>query len=218
MLNSAKGKNTCKTHGKYRALIRSNIEADIPKQMKKLHKVHWLDVDTHESAKPLYNFLFSKIGQKWDNIYSELKRDLNPYENHVLKYHLGWMIKKVEIIDDIPFYNGFELTSYNGSYRSFYVDNDNILKISKIKHWNNVNHENKNEIKISDNYSCRRYNGIWYLFYCSYYKDAYGKKRELVHSKKQLNTKEIKHLQLNEGKVPSLELLKKLGFVNKKAA
>lgn len=222
MLSSAKGKKNHKTHGKYRALIRIDIEADVPRQMKKLYKINCADRSTHESVKPLYNYLLSKVGKKWDDTYSELKRDLSPYENHILKYHLGWMLCNVALINNVPFYKGYELISRNGSYLSFYVDNDNILRTARIEKRHSVNHDDKDEIKITDKYRFNRYNGIWYV--CLYeevmtdYLHMPKRKYLRLASKQQLNTKEIKQLKLNEGNIPSIDILKKLGFVNNKKA
>lgn len=60
-------------------LLSSNpeIEVDSFKGIRKVHKIHNDQKELNENLKPLVRFLHSRIGQKWDDVYSEIMKNMN---------------------------------------------------------------------------------------------------------------------------------------------
>ena len=149
-------------YGQVRALLdRQDPEEAISySPMRKLHK------DTkqlNENLSPLRRFLESKRGQRWDDIYSEMRQNINPgneVQNHILS-HLDNYVE----LDCVTLENGNVIRS-NGEnvpyYIKFYVDQSGILKENKRK-FNLKKKDKKDIITIGHMKEAEKIEGIWYI-------------------------------------------------------
>ena len=172
-----------------------------------------------DNLAPLRGLLKSKVGQPWDDVYSELcqrlKRD-TVTGRHVFLHLWDFVERDVEIIDGVP-YQKNNHQSPLGSYgwrHKFFVHPDTGL-LCRVKHDRT---QNKNDsvgegdrLKIDDYHEYRKLNDLWYLvtfedipqtsivtvtdaiLKVPVYRCRYGINVYAVH-KKQCNKKEIKFI------------------------
>jgi len=77
-------------HFKYKRK-KSSLEEGIFTNYKKeilSKKQHYHEIDT----RPLKNFLLSKIGKKWDDIYSEILKKIKPSDRWLIERSINWMV------------------------------------------------------------------------------------------------------------------------------
>ena len=75
-----------------------------------------------DKLKPLYRWLDKKIGQNWDLVYSDIKKEFDISTTpgrHVIEDHLLHSVARSELINGYPAYE---------SFRKYYVDENNILQ------------------------------------------------------------------------------------------
>lgn len=118
--------------------------------MKRIHKLrhgHGGAKELNENLRPLYRFLGSRCGKKWNDVYSEICSNLNKnsaVQLHVFQ-HLDHMVEKdTQIINGVVCDSkGKELYRFRNT---FYVDDDGILcslsKHPKSKYSYNRNAKN----------------------------------------------------------------------------
>ena len=78
----------------------------------------WNSKELNENLRPLYQFLDKSVGRPWDDVYSEIRTNINPtkaIDFHVLQ-HVGWHV-------DLHRHGTHDHRYYGG----LYVDDDGIL-------------------------------------------------------------------------------------------
>jgi hypothetical protein len=113
---------------------------DLPRKesMRKPYDWNWDRKSLNENLKPLVRFLKSKVGKKWDNVFSEICENLKldsaiqkHVRDHVFDYVKINVSKEDGKIFHLPKYYGKWTELWN---QDLYVDPDNgILKIYKVK-------------------------------------------------------------------------------------
>ncbi|MEM9213081.1 MAG: hypothetical protein AAGD25_01940 [Cyanobacteria bacterium P01_F01_bin.150] len=120
---------------------------------------------------PLRGFLQSRVGQQWDEVYSELSQRLDRNTvsgQHVIQHLWLEVYRYVEIIDGVVYskagadgwYGSRELGRWR---RDFYVHpQTGVLCVVNRKPRRAKPKPDKDVIKINDRYHYRKINGIWY--------------------------------------------------------
>ncbi len=121
---------------------------------------------------PLRRFLRSKVGQPWNDVYSELCRRLDRSTmagQHVLDHVDDYVERHVELIDGVPYYKSRRhLRLPNWSYLQLYVHPETgILCDTKDTLSQAIATSSKTEdldvINLDKFHQYHRINGIWYL-------------------------------------------------------
>jgi len=84
-------------------------------------KYQWANYD----ATPLREFIYSKVGQNWDDIYSEILKKIRKNRRYTIDYTINWFV----VLH--PIYNDFIPKNNRGQILidRLFVDMDNILVI-----------------------------------------------------------------------------------------
>lgn len=137
-----------------------------------------------ESLNPLRKFLLSKVGAKWDDVYSEIREHLDPkstIQNHIMQHLWHYVERNVTIDEDgRPYY-----LSYNGwqpLYRSKYRGTLYVHPLTGIllesppypkkpdrMPWG----YDPNKYKAPDGTDFIRKNGVWFKLVSSFVKWDY---------------------------------------------
>lgn len=136
--------------------------------------------------KPLYRYLNSKVGEKWDNIYSDIKKNC---KNFVLdKRNIDDLLdcvvcKDVRMVGGVPYETKHKLPiqSHGSSgYHSLYVNPDNGLLCRAPQYIRAVRKKN-NDVRVIDGLWYYSHNGIWYQVvfeYCTQRLKSWGHWRD----------------------------------------
>lgn len=87
----------------------------------------------NENLRPLKRFLKKSVGKKWDDVYSEIKSNVDHRKTigfHVLQ-HLSWNVAKDVILCNDGKFRQF---TYSSEYFGLYIDDNRILR--------NIEHKN----------------------------------------------------------------------------
>lgn len=220
------GKATSEPKGYNRDLDRIYKDEDwIEKEsMRKKWKKDWSGKELNENLAPLYRFLQSRVGLLWDDVYSEISKNIkldNPIQKHIIDHLKHMVYQNVVLENGIPYslqYGKHKI--YNGNFW-VHPETGILNYIEKRKYVYNVN--KTKIINIDENHQAHIVNNIWYsvevksfdrdkdiplrdillgtfyIFNSSlFYKleNKYGASNIYGVSKKQLNKKEIKKLGL----------------------
>ncbi|HEY9690617.1 MAG TPA: hypothetical protein V6D15_00250 [Oculatellaceae cyanobacterium] len=120
---------------------------------------------------PLRRFLRSKVGQPWNDVYSELCQRLNPNTiagKHVIDHLWDYVERHVEIIDGIPYSKPYWIsrTQLISSYRDkFYVHplTGILCTVEKSSRVSRQQDQPTNVVIIDDYHQYHQINDIWYL-------------------------------------------------------
>lgn len=108
---------------------------------------------------PLKKYLTSKIGQKWDDIYSEISQNIpvNSMQGHHLRDHVMGMVEtNISIVDN-------EVRDSKGDkIFGYYVDQNGFLRFNPYNRYKWKPKKNNNLKWISDTELFAKINGIWY--------------------------------------------------------
>lgn len=169
---------------------------------------------------PLRRFLRSKVGQPWNDVYSELCQRLDHNTmagQHVLDHVWDYVERYVEIIDGVVYrkaYQRYQLP-LDKSYRDrFYIHPENgiLCAAEKVPRKPKRQEQEKNIVIIDNYHQYRKINDIWYLItfadfppFTDHVKDvlkglihrsalAYGNRKIYAASKQQCSKKEIRFI------------------------
>jgi len=133
--------------------------------------------ELNENLAPLYRFLHSKLGQRWDDVYSEICENIrvtSTVQEHI-RVHIKQMVSTKIWIDDDgePWEMDGRLGPLsNTPYVKYWVDpRDGLLKLNNAKTYKQRNHEDwqkKREEQAAQTRSLpggielRKAKGIWY--------------------------------------------------------
>lgn len=189
---------------------------DQPKRMKMCRRnrqsacgdYNWKELT--DVLSPLRGFLRKSVGRPWDDVYSELCRNLDRRSVsglHVFQ-HLRWEVQTNTFMKNGQvwyYWRGGDSESPIHGSGDFYVHpTTGILcedknRISYRTVWREKQkRERVDKIKINDNQSYELIDGIWYHATYSWVEILPGTKNIAVH-KKQLNKKELCDLGLKNG-------------------
>lgn len=168
---------------------------------------------------PLRRFLRSKVGQPWDDVYSELCRQLDTKTmagQHVLSHLWHYVERHVESIDGI-FYSKsssvYRTRLDRSRYEQFYVHPETgiLCASAKIPRKNKQPKPNLDVVSIDGYHQYRKINNIWYLVTFADFPTSSDRAIDILHgqidhckaihingrniyavSKRQCNKKEIK--------------------------
>lgn len=128
------------------------------------HRKHgWNAKEFSERLGPLRKFLRSKVGQPWNDVWSEICKNLrndNVVQNHV-RDHVGWDVEQeVVMVDGKPMH----ATKDYGIYSPFYVHPDTGIlcetEKGKRRHWNG--YPKKFVPGKDEMHQYHVINGVWY--------------------------------------------------------
>ncbi|MBD2388598.1 hypothetical protein [Cylindrospermum sp. FACHB-282] len=119
---------------------------------------------------PLRRFLKSKVGEPWNEVYSELSQRLDASTmagKHVLDHVWGYVERYVELIDGIPYrqpYYGSQIELVSYRYTSFYVHPETgILCLAKNTPRKPKASHPTDVVMIDKYHRYCKLNEIWYL-------------------------------------------------------
>ena len=92
-----------------------NTKAGLTKKMRS-------DVQRGYDYTPLFKFLLSKVGQKWDNVFSEAISRLDKQDP------IFWMVKVNENLSDLRYGMYYFQCGESSKYSILYVDEDGLLQ------------------------------------------------------------------------------------------
>lgn len=164
---------------------------------------NWWDIErqAYPNTSVLKRFLKSRVGQPWDDVYSELsaiKEDICGYSiNDVLK----WLVEtSIRMVDGVP-HSIIGRRWYGQSFpvEGLYVDMDGILRYAPERTRRYSRKQDPNVIVLESMHQLNRIDGIWFEVW---YKiadtpDIYGKRQQVIQRKKTLSAKELKHYKLS---------------------
>lgn len=161
-----------KGHGRVR-----DIE-DLPRNqgMTRPHRMNWGGKELNENLAPLKRFLQSRVGHKWDDVYSEISENLkvtSAVQQHVRDHVSDFVVTKVAVDDDGELWGMRWGRPYKiGSgwrHQELYVDpRDGILKQTPAQprlasYQERRAAEFAHSVRVIDNTTeLRKHKGIWY--------------------------------------------------------
>lgn len=199
---------------------RKDVEAleDMPTKdsMKRFSWSQGLEKSSNENLNPLRRFLKSRVGELWDNVYSELREHINPastIQNHIMK-HLWDYVERNAIVDEKgqPYIlSSWNADGYTPMYKSRYGNSFYIHPVSgellepppapkkpPRKPWG----YDPDKIILTETTFLHRIKNIWYFVEKTEteFLDFYGRllKKESL-DKHQLNKKELKKYGISNG-------------------
>ena len=145
--------------------------------MRAPHVRHYGGKELNENLAPLRRFLRSRVGQLWNDVFSEICANIrltNTVQKHV-RDHIEQMVATRIWIDNAG--NPWEMDGNprllgDASYVKYWADpRDGVLKLNNAKTYNQLNQERRavqREVQLANNRSLpngvelRKKNGIWY--------------------------------------------------------
>lgn len=99
---------------------------DLPKQesISKKWKIHYGGKNLNENLSPLKRFLRSRIGQRWDDVWSEICEQLDngsAVKKHVKDHAIQYVETNILMVDGNPYYHSMSYKS--GGWRPLYSRN-----------------------------------------------------------------------------------------------
>lgn len=145
-------------------------EMNPPSGMRKIHKAVTREYkELNENLNPLYRFLNSCAGRKWDEVHSEMCEHIrldSAVQRHVLEHVDHFVEKDVIIINGEPYHSSrrWKLTSYRSrGPTEMYVDpRDGILKFQPRGVRYRFKHEPSVAMREIDTKTYCQKNGVWY--------------------------------------------------------
>lgn len=207
-----------KSHRLVRRAIKPNFDEDTAGHKEGMRRPYGRGYDYKEFSDllgPLYRFLQSRVGRRWDNVHSEICANLkgrNTQQQHILDHLYRYVDTNIAIDEDGKPYSKptrFRCYSPGLIYGDFYVDpRDGILRETKKYSWK---HRNRNkpekplmEFTDASGKTFKAIEGIWYEITITERSYSYIHERTLerVHciikteKKRQLNAKELRSMKL----------------------
>ena len=145
--------------------------------MRKPHVKGWNNKELNENLAPLRRFLVSKIGQHWDNVYSEICENLratNTVQQHVRDHIADFVDTKTRRDRHGQIWvDRYSPTLLEQSWRQMYVDPDTglLLRNPHYRSYTTKLRERAEQQRLKtletqrsypDGTELRRVNGIWY--------------------------------------------------------
>jgi len=121
-----------KSHGSKTLRTHRDLE-DAPSKvsMKGTYEDH---KELSDFLSPIKRFLQKSCGRSWNNVYSEIRQNLNgnsTMQAHVLQHVKSYVAQNPQFIDGKPFdIYGYEITTYK-RWTRFYVDEKGILRMAR---------------------------------------------------------------------------------------
>lgn len=83
----------------------------------------WIDLDFNDRLNPVYRWLTSKVGSRWDDVFSEIceKFDRRSLAGRHIVDHISWWVDDNKIVSRPRFF-------FWPSYWDFIVDDEGILR------------------------------------------------------------------------------------------
>lgn len=166
-----------------------NLE-DLPRRLSMRSNYRWNRKEFTDVLNPLYGFIKKNCGRKWNDVYSEIKGNINP--NGALAHHIIGHIKDmvyttpsyVKLITTKPYENHQGDPFYRKEYHLFHADTDhdagdygyarNFFYVNEegiLTRWDSKklkieyvypNGRKPDSIKLSSTCKLEKINGIWY--------------------------------------------------------
>lgn len=150
--------------------------------MKKRHKYNYDMKSFNENLNPLKGFLRSKIGKKWDKVYSELRKTFDSrsvINNHILEHLFQYVDIHAKLIDGRVMtmagqYSQRGYVPIKESFSDYYVcPKDGTLKVVNKQSYRTIQRQRKIErereaqktFRVVDADTHLRFiDGVWYVF------------------------------------------------------
>ncbi|MGD2181264.1 hypothetical protein [Lusitaniella coriacea] len=119
-----------------------------------------------DNLSPLRNWLDSKVGQPWDDVYSKLCRNLDITTlsgQHILSHVWDFVERHVVMIDGVPYRKERQTYPLGGWWERFYVHPETGI-LCRIPKYKTQKPETRDDIVDVDPYhEYRKLNEIWYF-------------------------------------------------------
>ena len=154
-------------------------ESAVKNQSMRSHHVrNYSGKELNENLAPLHRFLGSRVGQRWDDVFSEICENIrltNTVQKHV-RDHIQHMVStniRIDADGEIWVNNGSAPFRLSVGFSEFWVDPRNgLLQRNKdFGNWKRRNQEYlqrhlqeqmKTSLRLDDGTEVRKVNGIWY--------------------------------------------------------
>jgi len=163
-------KNSSRLKGVRRMLDRLTIEArDEGLLSPYLIKVRQKTKYFSDHLNPLRQYLRSKVGQHWDEVYSELCQDLDISTlsgQHILSHLWQYVERYVEIIDGKPCrkpYDRFSYRSFGSYYNQFYIHPETGILCEAVRSPKVIPPNSEDKIELDRTHYYYKLDDIWYL-------------------------------------------------------
>lgn len=144
--------------------------------MRAPHVRHWGGKELNENLAPLVRFLRSRVGQRWDAVYSEISQHLratNAVQQHVRDHLDDFVATRVREVNGELWVSDYGFRPLAESWRTFYVDpRDGILRenrsyrsrMSRLREQREAERAQQAALVhvAKDGTEYRKVNGIWY--------------------------------------------------------
>ncbi len=198
---------------KSRDLLDCGVEDDFRPQKESMRKKHKVNGDWKEFSDllgPLEKFLFSRVGQPWDDVWSEICKVLkgNSLQAAHVKGHVKQMVGGIPHSGETYFRDDDWFSPGSRYGRSVYVNEDGILCKSEGRSYHNRPKKRYRYYRESDTVEYHKLNGCWFRVeissyevekeYKGYYRHTYTRKETVYYvvTKRALSKKEAKTLRL----------------------
>jgi hypothetical protein len=180
------------------------------------------DKDFTDVLGPLHNYLRNSCGRPWNDVYSEIARNLGRCGSwgvrHIISAHLDVARHTYRGVDGTVWVcDGHGVHKADGWYYDFYVEPETgILRQSLRRTWRSITRGREpakplDFVSIEDGMECRKFDGIWYFHEFvevevktpvflrgSFYRWNIDK-QVVSKMKRQLGKKQLKQLELQNG-------------------
>lgn len=143
--------------------------------MRAPHVRHWGGKELNENLAPLRRFLLSRVGHKWDAVYSEISENLrvtSTVQAHVRHHVTDFVAVNCSLRDGEVWVHDYGVRTLQSSRDQLYVDpEDGVLKLNPhYMSWNQIRRKQNAAHKagMRANQRCvagvelRKHKGIWY--------------------------------------------------------
>lgn len=139
--------------------------------MIKPHRRCWSGKEQNPHVSPLKRFIESRVGKKWDDVFSEICEQFKSSSSVQLRFrsYIDWFVEtNISIGKNGEFYDGGHKFDPENCYRGMWVDpTDGILKRcrrKKVESWSEQQKIEKSltECVLKDGSVARKKNGVWY--------------------------------------------------------
>lgn len=201
------------TRGRERRYFKG-VAVDLRPKKESMRKKHKINGDYKEFTDligPLEKFLFSRVGQPWNDVWSEICAVLkgNGLQAQHVKGHVKQMVGGIPHSGETYFRDDDWFAPGSRYGRCVYVDEDGILQKSEGSSWRKQEKKRYPYYRESDTIEYHKLNGCWFRVeigsyvgekkHKGYFRDYYVKETcYYVINKKALSRKETKKLALDQ--------------------
>lgn len=164
-------------HVRNKKINKRQLEVISHEGMRTPHVRNWGGKRLNENLSPLKHYLYSKVGQRWDDVYSDIRKMMgknpNAVKGHILQHIFQYVEKNTYEKEGKRYRNtGYSWRSnpYELPNEDLYIDDDGYLRKYKRKVVKQLTRKQQQEVErmkterlLHDGTLARKINGIWFV-------------------------------------------------------